>query len=66
VVISLSLSRCSLSLCGPRFAFLVVTLRRLKAELENLDPIGNSIQVTGKEVYEDNRVGTWSGTEEQG
>ena len=34
--------------------------------MENLDPIGNSIQVTVKEVYEDNRVGTWSGSEEQG
>ncbi len=29
---------------------------RIKAELENLDPVVNSIQVTGKEVYVDNIV----------
>jgi hypothetical protein len=39
---------------------------RLKAELENLDPVGNSIQVTGKEVYVDNIVEERGGAEEQG
>ena len=39
---------------------------RLEVELDNLDPVGKSIQVTGKEVYVDNNVQTWVGTEEQG
>ena len=39
---------------------------RLKTELENLDPVGKSIQVTGKELFAHNRVETWDGTEEQG
>ena len=39
---------------------------RLKAELENLDPVGKSIQVTGKEVYVDNIVEERGGAEEQG
>ena len=39
---------------------------RLKSELENLVPVGKSIQVTGKEVYVDNRSETWDGTEKQG
>ena len=39
---------------------------RLEVELENLDPVDKSIQVTGKEVYVDNNVQTWVGTEEQG
>ena len=33
--------------------------KRLKAELENLDPIDKSIQVTGKVVYMDNKVEAW-------
>ncbi len=39
---------------------------RLKPELENLDPVYKSIQVTGKEVYVDNIVEERGGTEEQG
>ena len=39
---------------------------RLKTELENLDPVGKSIQVTGKEVYVDNIVEERGGSEEQG
>jgi hypothetical protein len=39
---------------------------RIKTELENLDPVGKSIQVTGKEVYMDNIVEERGGTEEQG
>ena len=39
---------------------------RLNVELENLDPVVKSIQVTGKEVHVDNRVEAWDGTEEQG
>ena len=41
-------------------------IMRLKAELENLDPVGKSIKVTGKEVYMDNIVEERGGTEEQG
>ena len=40
--------------------------RRLKEDLENLDPVGKCIQVTGKELFEHNRAETWDGTEEQG
>ena len=39
---------------------------RLKAELENLDPVDKSIQVTGKELFDHNRAENWDGTEEQG
>jgi hypothetical protein len=39
---------------------------RLKAEVENLDTVGKSIQVTGKEVYVDNIVEERGGAEEQG
>jgi len=39
---------------------------RIFAELENQDPVAKSIQVTGKEVYVDNSVEAWVGTEEQG
>jgi hypothetical protein len=42
------------------------TFMRLKAELENLDPVGKSIQVTGKEVYVDYIVEERGGAEEQG
>ncbi len=39
---------------------------RIKAELENLDPVGKIIQVTGKEVYMDNIVEERGGAEERG
>jgi hypothetical protein len=39
---------------------------RIKTELENLDPVGKSIQETGKEVYMDNIVEERGGSEEQG
>jgi hypothetical protein len=41
-------------------------IMRIKAELENLDPVVKSIQVTGKEVYMDNIVEERSGAEGQG
>ncbi len=39
---------------------------RIKSELESLDPVGKSIQVTGKEVYMDNIIEERGGSEEQG